>query len=70
MYQGQHWLDEHDARHARDERSRIHLHRQAIREAQQARRASSPLRRRLGGSIVRLGHRVAGEQLGSPVLTG
>jgi hypothetical protein len=70
MHQGEIWLQEQQARHARAERSRIHLHRQAIEEAQRAERASSPIRRRLGESIIRLGHRVAGERLGSPALTG
>ena len=70
MHQGEIWLRELAARRAHEERSRIHQHRQAIREAQHAGRASSLLRRRLGESIVRLGHRVAGEGLGSPALTG
>lgn len=70
MHQGEIWLRELAARRAHEERSRIHQHRLAIREAQRAGRASSLLRRRLGESIVRLGHRVAGEGLGSPALTG
>lgn len=70
MHQGQLWVKEIAARHARDERMRIHQHRQAIREAQLANRGANPVRRRLGGAMVRIGHRVAGEHLGSPALTG
>jgi hypothetical protein len=74
MYRGEIWIDERRAQHARDERSRIHQHFQAIREAgrasRQASRASSPIRRRVGGSIVRIGQRVAGDGIGSPALTG
>jgi len=70
MYSGEIWIQERRARHARDERSRIHQHLQAIREARRESRASKPIRHRLGGSIIRLGHRVAGEQLGSPAPTG
>jgi hypothetical protein len=74
MYRGEIWIQEQSARHARDERSRIHQHYQAIREARResrrSSRGSSPIRRRLGWSIIRIGHRVAGEHLGSPALTG
>lgn len=51
--------------HARDERLRIHLHLQAVRDARPASGPSRPLRRRLGATLVRLGQRVAGEPLGS-----
>jgi hypothetical protein len=74
MYHGEIWGDEQRARHARDERSRIHQHIQAIREARrgsrQSSRASNPIRRRVGGSIIRIGQRVAGDHIGTPVLTG
>jgi len=74
MYRGEIWIQEQSARHAREERSRIHQHYEAIREARresrQASKASHPIRRRIGWSIVRIGHRVAGEHVGSPVLTG
>lgn len=60
---------EHEWRHARDERLRIHQHLQIVREARGDARRSTTLRRRLGASIVRLGRRVAGEPVGSPVLT-
>lgn len=70
MYRGEIWIQEQNRRHARDERSRIHQHLQDIREARRESRASNPIRRRLGESMIRLGHRVAGVQLGSPALTG
>jgi hypothetical protein len=63
-------LQELELRHARDERLRINEHLQAIREAKRRAPAPKPVRRRLGESIVRLGHRVAGESYGSPALTG
>lgn len=69
MYRGEIWIQEQNARRARDERSHIHQHLQAMSEARREAGASSPMRRRLGGSIIRLGHRVAGGQLGSPALT-
>ncbi len=74
MYRGEIWIDERRAQHARDERSRSHQHLEAIREAHRASRqdsrASNPVRRRLGGSIVRIGQRIAGDAIGSPALTG
>ncbi len=70
MHQGQIWIDEQQARHAHEERSRIHQHFQAIRETRRASRVTAPIRHRVGRSIVRVGHRVAGEGFGSPALTG
>ena len=69
MHQGQLWVQELEARHARDERMRLHQHRQALRERALANRGANPLRRHLGGAMVRLGHRVAGEGFGSPALS-
>ena len=74
MYRGEIWIQEQQRRHAHEERSRIHQHYQAIREARRESRRSSrgsgPIRRRVGWSIIRIGHRVAGEHVGSPALTG
>ena len=61
-------LAEIQARHAR-ERSLRDAERVA-RAARQARANGRSIRSRLGESIIRLGHRVAGESLGSPALTG
>jgi hypothetical protein len=63
-------LQEQEWRRAREQRLRLLEHRQALRSAGREQRAPSALRRRLGGSLVQLGHRVAGEGHGSPVLTG
>jgi hypothetical protein len=61
-------FQELDWHHARDERLRVHLHLQTLREANRADGSRNPLRRWLGRTIVRVGHRVAGESLGSPAL--
>jgi hypothetical protein len=63
-------LQEQEWRRAREQRLRLHEHRQALRDAGRGGRAPHALRRRLGGSLVRLGQRVAGEGYGSPALTG
>jgi hypothetical protein len=69
MHQGDLWIQENAARHARDERMRVHLHHQALRQAEHGNRGANVVRRRLGVAMVRLGHRVAGEGFGSPALT-
>ncbi len=70
MHQAELWLQEQAMRHARNERMRVHLHLQALREANLANQGANPVRRRLGGAMVRLGRLVAGEGIGSPALTG
>jgi hypothetical protein len=61
-------FQELDWHHARDERLRVHLHLQAIREASRADGSRNRLRRWLGCAIVRVGRRVAGGSLDSPAL--
>jgi hypothetical protein len=63
-------IQELELRRAREQQLRINEHLWEIHEAR--RRASAPrhIRRRLGESIIRLGHRIAGESHGSPALTG
>ncbi len=50
-----------------ERQSLLRSHREADRAANASTRS---IRHRLGGSLIRLGQRVAGEHLGSPALTG